>query len=354
MEDLFNQVCAYKNLKLAFKKARKRKTTKPYVLEYEKDLENNLLILQKKLLSKTYKPKPLQTFLIRDPKTRKISKSEFQDRIVHHAIHNIIQPIFENQFIFDSYANRMGKGTLKAIQRYDKFKLKVSKNHKKTCYVLKSDIHHYFENVHHEILINILKKRIKDEKLICLIKQILNNFSKNKGMPLGNLTSQFFANVYLNELDQFTKHKLKTKYYIRYVDDFVILNQNKEILEQYKKEIEKFLKEKLKLKLHPEKTKIINYKQGITFLGIRIFQKHKLLKKSNLRKFRIKFQILEDKYKTNKNYNKLYDTLEGWLAYSKIANTYKIRKNITRYFENNYNQISSKELNRYLKLIQNF
>jgi len=133
-------------------------------------------------------------------------------------------------FIYDSYANRIGKGTLKAIQRFDYFKRKISKNNTKSCYILKADIKHYFENVNHNILINILKSKIVDKRIIALIKTILVNYSNDKGMPLGNFTSQFFANVYLNELDQFIKHEIKAKYYIRYVDDFVIFNNSKDKL----------------------------------------------------------------------------------------------------------------------------
>src|SRR3989344_8491222 len=229
--NLFEELCSYENLKLAFKKARKGKTQRPYVIEFEKNLKNNLIELRTELLFHNYSPKPLKTFILRDPKTRKISKSDFRDRIVHHALYNIIEPIFDKIFIYDSYANRKGKGSLAAIKRFDKFKRKISKNGKLNGwfnnnqvkgYCLKADIKHYFEEVNHEILLNIIKRKIKDNRIIWLIHKILNNFNtkiNGKGMPLGNLTSQFFANVYLNELDYFVKYKLKAKYYIRYVDD---------------------------------------------------------------------------------------------------------------------------------------
>lgn len=244
--DLWQELCSYDNLELAYKKARKRKTTGDYVVNFEKDLQNNLLLLRSELLLHSYNPKPLVNFIIRDPKTRKISKSNFRDRIVHHALCNIIEPIFEKSFIYDSYANRTGKGTLKAIQRFDYFKRKISKNNTINCYAFKADIKKYFESVNHEILMKIINKKIKDNKILWLIRKIFNNGgggrSTQKGMPLGNLTSQFFANVYLNELDQFVKHKLKAKYYIRYVDDFVILHNNKQTLEKYKEQINNFLK----------------------------------------------------------------------------------------------------------------
>jgi len=175
--DLWQELCSYDNLELAYKKARKHKTTKDYVIEFEKDLENNLLLLRSELLLHSYNPQPLVNFIVRDPKTRKISKSEFRDRVVHHALCNIIEPIFEKSFIYDSCANRKGKGTLKALQRFDYFKRGVSKNNTIKCYAFKADIKKYFENVNHEILMKIIKKKIKDNKVLWLIRKILSNYA---------------------------------------------------------------------------------------------------------------------------------------------------------------------------------
>ena len=173
--DLWKELCSFDNLELAYKKARKHKTTKDYVINFEKNLNNNLLLLRSELLLHCYNPKPLVNFIVRDPKTRKISKSDFRDRVVHHALCNIIEPIFEKRFIFDSYANRKGKGTLKAIQRFDYFKRKVSKNNTIKCIVIKADIKKYFESIDHEILMKTIKKKIKDNKFLWLIKRILGN-----------------------------------------------------------------------------------------------------------------------------------------------------------------------------------
>ena len=184
-DKLWNGLCSYENLELAYRKARKHKTTKDYVINFEKDLQNNLLLLRSELLLHSYNPKPLVNFIVRDPKTRKISKSDFRDRVVHHALCSIIEPIFEKGFIYDSYANRKGKGALKALQRFDYFKRKVSFNGEKKAnaydnndisgYALKADIKKYFESVDHEILIKIVKKKIKDNKALWLIRKILNN-----------------------------------------------------------------------------------------------------------------------------------------------------------------------------------
>lgn len=272
--NLYSKLCSLKNLELAFKKARKDKALLPYVVEFEESLEENLIKLHEELSSFTYQPRELKTFILRDPKTRKISKSHFRDRVVHHAICNIISPFYNKRFISDSFANRIGKGTFNAIKRFDYFKRKASKNNTIKCYILKADIKHYFDTVNHNIFLEMLREKIKDERLLWLIKIILKNHktqAEGKGMPLGNLTSQFFANVYLNELDQFVKHNLKAKYYIRYVDDFVILHQSKKQLEIWEKEIDNFLKNELKIELHPDKCKIYSLANGTQFLGYRIF-----------------------------------------------------------------------------------
>ena len=184
---LFEQLCAIENLELAFKKARMHKTLKPYVMEFEKNLANNLQSLQNELASKIYAPLPLNEFILRDPKTRRISVSDFRDRVVHHAICNVLEPIFEKYFIYDSYANRKGKGNLKAIERFDYFKRKVSCNGRKIKrlqddnyvqgYALKADIKHYFDTVSHKKLMGIISKRIADIDVRDLILKILNNYN---------------------------------------------------------------------------------------------------------------------------------------------------------------------------------
>ena len=352
---LYSYFCLYENLLSAFKKARKHKSLRPYVIEFASNLKENLLKLQEELIKQTYKPKPLETFTIRDPKTRKISKSDFRDRIVHHAVCNIIEPIFEKSFIYDSYANRIGKGTRKAVERLDYFKKKVSKNNTKKCFALKADIMHYFDTMDHKILIEILNKKLNGDKLIAVIKSILENYKvkhEEKGMPLGNLTSQFFANVYLNELDYFIKYELRTKYYIRYVDDFIILHDSKEQLSCYKNHINAFLKNKLSLKMHPDKTKIFSIYQGIAFLGLRIYAHHKLLKKSNIKKFNKRLKKLSAQYNSKDfGYDKIYGFLEGWIEYSKQSNSFKLRSKLLKPFEKMIlSELSAKELNKYLKI----
>jgi len=347
-QHLWEKLCSEDNLFQAYKKARKHKTQKSYVLEFEKNLQTNLSLLRTELLLHAYKPKPLQTFIVCDPKTRKISKSDFRDRVVHHALCNIIEPIFEKSFIFDSYANRIGKGTLKAIKRFEQLSRKISKNYSKNALVLKADIKHYFDEVDHSILINLLSKKIKDQKVRWLIRIVLKNYSTEKGMPLGNLTSQFLANVYLNELDQYVKRKLRIKYYLRYVDDFVILEKDKERLLFLKKEINIFLTNNLNLRLHPHKTLIRNIKQGVNFLGFRVFPHRKLLKKNNLPRMKNKLFLMQEELNQKSiDYDKIYASFEGWLAYAHQVNSFKIRQKLILEYEKIFPAyISSIEINR--------
>ena len=340
MSEMYETLCSYENLELAFSRARKGKTKKSYVIEFESNLKENLLTLRNELLMQTYRPKPLTTFILCEPKTRKISRSDFRDRVIHHALCNVIEPLFEKSFIFDSYANRIRKGTLKAIQRFDYFKRKVTKNFSRNGFVLKADIKHYFETVDQKILLSLVKRKIPDDRVLWLIERILANYStekEGKGMPLGNLTSQFFANVYLNELDQFVKHKLRADYYVRYVDDFVILHHSPSQLQFYKKKIDAFLKNALHLELHPDKSKILCLTHGTDFLGLRIFPFHKRIKQRNMRKFQKKFNDLRKEYRKNKiEREKVIEIFEGWLAYISHANTYKYQRHLLKMFNSDF------------------
>ncbi len=341
-KNIYRKVCKFDNLMLAFRRARKGKSKRDYVIRFESELQKNLKCLQNDLINKTYFPSDLKKFIIRDPKTRTIHASIFRDRIVHHAIINILNPIYEKIFIYDSFASRKTKGTHKAVKRFEYFVRKVSKNgslvKKSTSnnsikgYVLKADFRHYFDTINQEVLIEILRKKIEDESLIWLIKSVLKNFEADKkiGMPLGNYTSQFFANIYLNELDYYIKHTLKAKYYIRYVDDFVILHKNKKRLEYFLKHINYFLP-CLKIKLHEDKTEVHALKNGITFLGYRVFYHYKLLKKKNIRYFRKKLEKNLTLYKNNEiSLEQLESRINGWLGYAKFGNTYNFRQKILR------------------------
>lgn len=203
-------------------------------------------------------------------------------------------------------------------------------------YVLKADIRHYFDSIDHDILLEIINRKIKDQNLLWLIKIILKNHNAEtigKGMPLGNLTSQFFANVYLNELDWFVKHKLQAKYYIRYVDDFVILHRDRMVLENWKREIDIFLKTSLKIGLHPEKSGIFPINQGITMLGYRVFYKYRLLKRSNAKRIWKRLDRFRQKCDRGEMTEEdAVRSLAGWVAYASFANTYNLRRRVVTEF----------------------
>lgn len=310
--NLFPEVCSYENLYLAFKKASKGRKKKPYVQRFRENLPNELYRLQFELQTGSYKPAPLTTFVVRDPKSRKISASPFRDRVVHHATCNIIGPIFESRSIHDSFANRKGRGTSGILRRFDSFKRKVGPH----GFALKADIRHYFQTVDHAVLLSILGKRIKDRRLLDLISLILANHKTERpgiGMPLGNLTSQTFANIFLGELDNFVKHRLRVKFYVRYVDDFILLSRDRAQLADCQTKINVFLRDELHLSLHPDKTKIVRISSGVQLVGFRVFPKY--IFKEGLRTGEI-----------SKAHVKA--SLNGSMGYLAMANTFNQRERI--------------------------
>ncbi len=326
-KNLFEKICSFENLHLAYLKARKCKRYRNNVLQFSYNLERNLLILQSKLLNQSYQHGSYCSFVICDSKKRQIKAPPFPDRVVHHALCNIIEPLFDKSFIYDSFACRKSKGTHKGIKRLEKFLKSLNINLQKkeysdfsSIYCLKCDISKYFDSIDQKILFGLLKKRISEVRSLQLIKIIIesNNKETGTGIPIGNLTSQLFANIYLNELDQFIKHKLRIKYYIRYMDDFLILNKDKKQLFQIKEKIKQFLENKLKLKLHPKKANIfpLNNK-GIDFLGYQIFGTHRLLRKSTVKRF----------IKKTKPYHR-FQSLRSWTAYARFANSWGLRKKL--------------------------
>lgn len=257
---------------------------------FSRNLEDNLFHLYYTLRHGKYQHGAYESFFVFDPKRRHIHKAPVADRVLHHAIVRVLEQIFESRFIFDSCACRQGKGVHAAVDRFQKFAWHLSQNNTKTVWVLKCDIASFFNTVDHKVLMAILRRTIKDKQTLHLLWRIIDSFcmQKGKGLPLGNLTSQLFANIYLNELDQFAKNVLRAKYYIRYCDDFLILDRNKERLNNHIGKIDIFLRDTLKLQLHPKKVFMRKYHQGIDFLGLVCFPHFKLLrtntKKRMLRK----------------------------------------------------------------------
>ncbi len=301
----YNDIICVENLLGAWKEFLNGKRKRKDVQEFQLHLMDNILSLHQDLKNKTYKHGRYEAFNISDPKPRNIHKASVRDRLFHHAIYRQLYPYFDNTFIADSYSCRNNKGTHRAIDRLRSFVNKVSKNNTKTVWVFKSDIRKFFASIGHSILMNILKKHISDKDIISLLEEIVGSFSsgeKRKGLPLGNLTSQLFVNVYMNELDKFVKHKLKAKYYIRYADDFVILSRDRQELLEIHRCIGAFLKEELQLKLHKRKTSIETFSSGVDFLGWVHFPTHRVLRSVTKRRMLKRISEVDGKQWTLQSY----------------------------------------------------
>ncbi|MDP3993633.1 MAG: reverse transcriptase/maturase family protein [bacterium] len=239
------------------------------VMAWERSLEVNLFELRDELSTNRYKHGHYTPFTIHDPKERRIHKAGVRDRIVHQAVVNILERIFECQFIFDSFSCRKGKGIHAASKRLQKFLVKASKNYTRTVYALKCDIRKFFDRVDHNILLELIRRRIDDNDTTSLLTNIVASFNATsaKGLPIGNLTSQLFANIYLHELDYFVKHILREKWYLRYCDDFIIISYSWGHLLNILEKIKYFFRQRLKLEIHPNKVSIRSWGQGIDFVG---------------------------------------------------------------------------------------
>ena len=303
----------------AWKEFLKGKRKKKDVQEFQLNLMDNILELHRDLKSFKYNHGGYQHFKINDSKPRNIHKASVRDRLLHHAIYRVLYPFFDKTFISDSFSCRLNKGTHKALNRFRSFACKVSRNNTRTCRILKCDIKKFFENINHDILIGILKKNIPDEKINLLLEEVIRSFSSkpDTGLPLGNLTSQLLVNIYMNEFDQFVKHKLKVKYYIRYADDFIIMSDNKDWLEKQIEPIKNYLSEKLKLEIHPDKVFIKTLASGVDFLGWVHFPDHRVLRTATKRRM---FRRLEESPRP--------ETLDSYLGLMKWGNTYKLRSRV--------------------------
>ncbi|KKS45691.1 MAG: hypothetical protein UV62_C0018G0001 [Parcubacteria group bacterium GW2011_GWC1_43_11] len=276
----FEDIICIDNLLEAWKEFVRGKRNKRDVQEFSLCLMDNIFSLNANLANHTYKHGGYQAFNISDPKPRNIHKASVRDRLLHHAIYRILYPFFDKVFISDSFSCRLGRGTHKTLDRFREFAYRASKNNTKTCWVLKCDIRKFFASIDHKILLNILNLYIPDKQIPQLLEEIIESFytKLGTGLPLGNLTSQLLVNIYMNEFDQFVKHKLKVKYYIRYADDFIVLSADKNQLEDLISSIANFLGEKLKLSLHPDKVFIKTLASGVDFLGWVNFPNHRILR----------------------------------------------------------------------------
>ena len=347
-----NDIFSFANIYKCYLQCRRNKRSTINALRFEMAAEENITKLERELKYKTYRPSRSILFAARKPKLREIFAADFRDRVVHHILVDYLERIWEKIFIYDSYACREDKGTHMAVKRLQSFIRKSTKNGKVRIYYLQLDIKDFFTSIDKRILFSIIKRKISDPNVLWLAETIIfwdctksyilkdstgiidevpynkSLFGKDnlRGLPIGNLTSQFFANIYMNELDQFCKHTLKTKYYVRYVDDFIILDPDKEKLLKMQTEIETFLKDKLILKLHPIRRKLLPVSNGIDFLGYIIRRKYILVRNRVINNLMAKYrQFVKSGKQQTKEFN---DSLASYLGHFRWANTYRLMESL--------------------------
>ena len=338
--NLWCQITDFANLLEAARKAQKGKRYRDNILAFNYNRESELLALQATLLAQTYRPGAYRTFEIVEPKRRLISAAPYRDRVVHHALCNIIAPLVEPSFIYDSYANRVGKGSHRALDRFIHF----SRNRR---FVLQCDLQKYFPSIDHNILKAVIRRKIKCKNTLWLIDSIIDNsneqppavfhfpgddllspIDRRRGLPIGNLTSQFFANWYLNPFDHFVKNTLRVKNYVRYVDDFALFSDSREFLQDARQAIEENLAT-LRLKIHPVKSQLFETRHGANFLGFRVLPDRIRVRTENLRRARRRLRRLHAEYAIGKlSLKELTQSLQGWEAHLKHGDTWQLRQQI--------------------------
>ena len=324
----FDKYLTYENLFKAHRFARKGKGYRKEIILFNLKQEEYINWLYDKLKSKEYKHGGYTVFYVTEPKLRKIEKSRYIDRIVHRwVVDNFLEPIFVPQFVITSYACLKNRGMHKACLDVQKT-MKHCKRIWNEYYILKMDVAKYFENIDKKILLKILERKIKDEKLMWLLKEILYAQKREKGLEIGNYTSQMFANIYLNEIDQYIKHKLHIKYYFRYLDDSIVIVKTKEEAKNALEKIKEFLKENLELELN-KKTQIFKNKQGVNFCGYKINENRLKIRDKGKRKLKKKIKKLKYEVKIGKITSKeAKKYIAGHLGYIKIANTYNLENKL--------------------------
>lgn len=321
MDHNYNDIISIKNLCEAWREFVCGKKSKKDVAEFSLNLSRNIFNLHEDLRKKTYQHGAYEAFSISDPKPRSIHKATVRDRLLHHAIYRVLYPLFDRKFIYDSYSCRYGKGTHRALNRFDRFVHKVSESNSRVCWVLKCDIRKFFASIDQAVLIEIVKRHIFDSDTIWLVQKVTESFQSTglgKGLPLGNLTSQLLVNVYMNEFDQFIKHVLKQRYYIRYADDFVIMHHDKNILMKTLREISDFLAGKLNLRLHQDKTFIQTATSGVDFLGWVHFYHHRVLRTTTKKRM----------FKRLKETSMKQEVVQSYLGLLSHGNTHKLWRDV--------------------------
>lgn len=333
---IFENMTSAEHLFAAWDIFKSEKRNKEDVMDFEQKVEQHIFQLHRDLKNKTYKHGRYTGFYITDPKRRHIHKATVRDRVLHHAIFKTLNPIFEPGFIADSFSCRIGKGTHKGVERLAHMLRAVSRNDTRRCYALKCDVRKFFDSVDHEILLKMLAQRIKDPEAMWLMREIVGSFESGRrdlfhaqGVPIGNLTSQLFANVYMNEFDQFVKRELRARHYVRYTDDFIIVSTDKSELEKLLVPIKQFLQEKLQLQLHPDKIQLVKYRKGVDFLGYVQFTHHRLMREQSKQRMLRKLKHAEQCYRRGKfDEARMNATLQSYLGVLSHADAYRLSETL--------------------------
>lgn len=316
------------------------KRSKPDVVEFEVNLEQNIFELYRNLKNGTYQHGPYKGFWIHDPKVRRIHKATVRDRVLHHAIFRVLNPIFEPTFIPNSFSCRVGKGTHNGVEKVTEMIRTESRNNTRPCYALKCDVRKFFNSIDHTVLLEILGQRIKDEKVMSLMREVVGSFDAvrtnlfdRKGVPIGNLTSQIFANIYMSEFDQFVKQELKVKNYARYTDDFILISSDRAYLKNLLPPMRDFLKTKLHLELHPKKVTLTTHHRGIDFLGYVILPEHIKMRSKTKRRIPRKLRKSVQLYKQGEiSETSLNSTLQSYMGVISHADAYMFSENLKNDF----------------------
>jgi RNA-directed DNA polymerase len=342
LSPLYAKVVDWSNLLLAYRKAAKGKRGMQAAAGFEHQLADRLLLLEEELSNFTYRPCGYRSFTIYDPKERRISAAEFRDRVVHHALCRVIEPIFEQGFIADSYANRTGKGTHRAIDRLQQLSRKYR-------YVLRSDIVQHFPSIDHEILFRIIAETIRDEQVLWLVDRIIRSGEgvlvdeyemvffpsdnllaacRPRGLPIGNLTSQFWSNVYLTPLDLFVREGLGCQNYLRYVDDFALFSDDKRQLYEWKREIIRFL-ETLRLTIHEPQSQVIPCTHGIPWLGFVVYPGWRRIKSRNVVKLTRRLrERWSERCDGEITWDEFHASIHGWINHVRYADSWGLRRHV--------------------------
>jgi len=325
-------VYEFENLYRSFTQSNGNKRFQPEALNFSFNLEGNLIQIQNELIWKTYQPGIYYEFYVYEPKKRLVSAPPFRDRIVHHALCNIIEPLFERKIIYDSYACRVGKGNHAAADRAQEY-IRSAVVRWGEVYCLKADIKQYFPSIPHIVLKRIIRRTISCKDTLWLIDKLIDNgvplgTINPRNLPIGALTSQLNANAYMGQVDHHIKEELQEPYYVRYMDDFIVLSPSKEHLWELKRQIEDYLNHELLLEFN-KKTTIFPIGQGVDFVGYRIWPDHRLLRKRSVKKFKRKLRMFERKYASGDiGFEEVNYCVQSWIGHAKHADTYQLRRKL--------------------------